>query len=268
MGDDGRSITLTRHDMEAVIRRAAELEARAGSQTPELSEEDLIRIAGEVGLSEPSVRRALAEYRAMAPGGGLLAERGALSRLCGPRLVRATRTVERPAEELREAIESHFQANESLRLVRRTNQVSLWEPDRGVVASLLRSMDVLGRGYQLAKKGQAIELRVVSLDEGTSQVTLTKDIGNERAGWFWGQGMAVGTALSAVVGVLIAGSPEIPDLFALGAPALFAPSLALARAGYGRAVEKMRLVLEGLLDRLEHREPLEPPRPSWRDLLK
>lgn len=268
MKEEGRSITLTRRDMEAVIRRAAELEARDGGQTPELSEEDLVRIAGEVGLSEPSVRRALAEYRALAPGGGFLAERGALARMCGPRLIRATRTVDRPADELREAIESHFLANESLRLVRRTHQASLWEPDRGVVASLLRSVDLLGRGYELAKKGQAIELRVVSLDEGTSQVTLTKDIGKERSGWFWGQGMAVGAALSAVAGVLITGSPQIPDLFALGAPALFAPSLALARAGYGRTMEKMRLVLEGLLDRLEHGEPLAPPRPSWRDLLK
>jgi hypothetical protein len=47
-----------------------------------------------------------------------------------------------------------------------------------------------------------------------------------------------------------------------------AGTISLARAGYRRAVEQMRLVLDGLLDRVEHDEPLAVPRPSWRDLLK
>lgn len=267
MADTGEGRQLTRQDMEAVIRRAAELELAAGSRVPEISEEDVVRIAVEVGLSEASVRRALAERRAGVEG-ALLSERGWASKLCGPGLVLASRTVARPADELREEIEAHFRENESLRLVRRTRGVSLWEPDSGVLASIMRSVDLFGAGYQLAKKSRAVEVSVVPLDEGSCQVTVTADLAKERSGWFWGLGVGAGTALTAGAGVFITGLPSLPDVAALGSPALMGVTLTVARRAYLRSVERMRLVLEGLLDRIEHREPLKPPRPSWRDLLK
>lgn len=265
--DKPESHELTRQDLEAVIRRAAELEAEAGSRVPELSEGDVVRIAEEVGLSEVSVRRALAERRAGATG-GLLMDRGWASRLCGPGLVTATRTLDRPSEEVREEIERHFREDESLRLVRRTRGSSLWEPDSGVIASIVRSVDLLGSGYQLAKKSQALELSVVPLDESSCQVTLTADLGKERSGWFWGLGIGMGGALTTGAGIFIAGLPSLPDIVALGSPALLALTVGIARQAYMRAVEKMRLILDGFLDRLEHDEPLRSPRPSWRDLLK
>jgi hypothetical protein len=161
----------------------------------------------------------------------------------------------------------HFRSNESLRLVRRTGTASLWEPDRGVVATIMRSVDLFGRGYQLAKKSQAIEVGVIDLDDDSSHVTITGDLATQRSGWFWGLGIAAGAAAVAGASVLIVGLPSAPDIAALGTPALFAVTLTLARKGYRRAVEKMRLVLDGMLDRLEHDEPLEQQRPAWRDLL-
>lgn len=269
MDEGGRGRYLTRQDLEAVIRRAAELEVEAGSSVPELSEGDVLRIAGEAGLSEANVRRALAEYQSGA--GELLVERGWVSRLCGSGLVTATRHVQRPAEEVRMEVESHLQANESMRLVRRTNCGSLWEPDRGIVAALMRGFDVFGRGYQLAKRSRAIEFQVVPVSDDACQISLTTDLSNERAGWFWGLGIGAGTPLVLVTaGVILASTniPNIPEAAALVAPAWYAATIALARAAYRRGVEKMRLVMDGLLDRVEHDEPLEPPRPSWRDLLK
>ncbi|MGD8866050.1 MAG: hypothetical protein PVI01_00425 [Gemmatimonadales bacterium] len=258
---------LTRQDLEAVIRRATELEAEAG-KAPDLSEADVLRIAAEVGLSEANIRRALAEYRAGSSSGGLLAERGWASRLCGPALVTSCRTVERPADEVRQQIETHFQTSESLRIVRRVKGGSLWEPESGVVASLMRGFDLLGKGYQLAKKGKALELRVVPLSERSSQVSLTIDLGNDRAGWFWLLGVGVGTPFTLAALGIVAASPDIPNV-ALGlSPAFLAATIGLARSGYRRSMEKLRLVLDGLLDRVEHDEPLAPPRPSWRDLLK
>jgi hypothetical protein len=269
MSEGPQAHHLTRQDLEVVIRRAAELEAEVGSAAPELSEVDVVRIAQEVGLSEDSIRRALAEHRAaVSRGGELLAERGWILRLCGPRLVTAARNIERPAEEVRQEIESHFQANESLRLVRRTKATSLWEPETGVVASLMRGLDLFGKGYQLAKKGHAVELRVVPLSEESSQVSLTCDVGSERAGWFWGLGAAVGVPLTWLAAAVILEVYGIPNILALLSPAVLAITILLARTGYRRAVEKMRLLLDGLLDRVEHQEPLEPPRPTWRDLLK
>lgn len=264
--ESGGGRYLTRRDLEAVIRRAAELESSGGSAVPELSEDDVVRIAQEVGLSEANVRRALAEHSGDSEV--LLAERGWISRLCGAGLVTASRTVSRSAEEVRAEIESHFQSNQSLQLIRRTQHTSLWEPDKSVIASVVRGLDVFGRGYKLAKRGRAVELRVIPLGDESCRVTLTSDLGNERAGWFWGLGLGVGMPLSWVWLGLIFGGGVIPDPWVLATPGIVASTVLLARAGYRRGVEKMRLVLEGLLDRLEHDEPLEPPRPSWRDLLK
>jgi hypothetical protein len=67
---------------------------------------------------------------------------------------------------------------------------------------------------------------------------------------------------------IILGTPEFQSALAVLSPAWFGATLALARAGYRRGVGKMRLVMDGLLDRVEHDEPLEPQRPSWKDLLK
>ena len=63
MSDEvGRS--LTREEFDAVIRRAAELAASdPDAGEGRLSEVELYRIAGEVGLSEGHVRTALAEVR-------------------------------------------------------------------------------------------------------------------------------------------------------------------------------------------------------------
>ncbi|UCF19696.1 MAG: hypothetical protein JSU87_17560 [Gemmatimonadota bacterium] len=265
MSESDQQHYLTRRDLESVIRRAAELESESGSGVAELSEADVLRIASEVGLSEKSVRRALAEVRTDA---GLLAESGLASRLCGPGLVTASRDIPRPAEDVQKALESHFQSSESLRLMRRTRSVSLWKPDRGLVASIVRSVDLSGRGYELAKKGRAVELRVVPLSDDTSRVVITSDIGSQRAGWFWSVGMAGGAAFVIAAVGLIASQPGIPDTLLLGTPALFGATIALARRGYHRALAKMQLVLDGLLDRLEHEDSLEPARTSWRDLLK
>ncbi len=263
--DAGGGRYLTRQDLEALIQRAAELESETGT-VPELSELDVVRIASEVGLSEGSIRRALVEYRGS--GGELLVDRGWLTKVVGSSLVKATRHVPRSAEEVRLELENHFQSNESLRLIRRTHATSLWEPDRGIVPSLLRGLDVFGRGFELAKKTQAVELDVVPLGEESCQVTLTTDCRGQRAGWFWGLGVGVGVPLAFGATAVIAGSYEIPTALAVLSPAFVVGSMALARSGYRKAVDKLRLVLDGLLDRVEHDEPLEPPRPAWRDLLK
>lgn len=245
------------------MRRAALIEMRRGGEPPELSEADVLRIAAEVGLSEESVRRALAEHYA-STGGALLTDRAHLARVCGPGLVAASRTVHGSAGEVRSTLERHFRSYEALRLVRRLESGSLWEPERGVLATVIRSVDPFGRGYVLAK-ARALQARVVELGRGRCHVTLVADLGKERASWFWGLGVGAGLP-GAGTAILVASLVGVAPLFAI-APAWWGGMVWLARAGYGRAVERMRLGLEGLLDRLEHGESLEPIRPSWRDLI-
>ncbi|MGB1779689.1 MAG: hypothetical protein ACPHQP_09065 [Longimicrobiales bacterium] len=67
----GRS--LTRQEFDAVIRRAAELAASdPDAGEGRLSEVELYRIAGEVGLTEHHVRTALSEVRSGEVGGTTL----------------------------------------------------------------------------------------------------------------------------------------------------------------------------------------------------
>lgn len=261
-------LRLSREDLEVVIRRAAEIEERYGAESPDLSEDDVIRIAGEVGLSEASVRRALAEHRAQGDGDKLLVERGWVSRLCGPALVVATRRVPDSAEGVTRKLREHLRSNEGLRPVRQLKTGSLWEPESGVVASIVRSVDVFGRGYQLAKKARAVEMRVIPLAEQECHVTLVADLGQERAGWFWGLGMGGGGAAVTAASVFIVGLPSLPAAAAVATPILLAGAVGLARSGYSRSLEKMSQILNGILDRLEHGESLEAPRASWRELLK
>ena len=257
---------LTRADLETVIRRAAEIEEQRGGDFSEISENDVLRIAGEVGLAEENVRYALAEHYAGAGGGNLLSERGWVSKLYGPGLVKANRRVRESAEGIQARLEHHFRERQSLQLVRRVRWGSLWEPEAGVVASVMRSVDFFGRGYQLAKKAKAVEISVVPLDEDSCYVTLIADLVGRRAEWFWGVGVGVGGGLS----VAATGAAYAADLVlagGLGSLAILSSSMLLARAGYRSGATKMSLVLNGILDRLEHDEPLEPPRASWRDLL-
>lgn len=260
--------SLTRGDLEVVIRRAAEIEAQRGSDLPDLSAEDVVRIAHDVGLSEESVRRALAEFYASPSSDGLLAESGLFSRLCGSALVRASRRIPESAEAAKARLENHFGTHESLSLVRSVKWGSLWEPESGVVAAVTRSVDLFGHGYDLAKRARAVEIATVPLSEDESLVTLTADLGGERANWFWGMGIAGGGAATVGASIWIVGLPSLPPLAALAAPVLLGAGLSLARTGYGKLVQKTRRTLEGLLDRLEHGEPLEKSQATWRDLLK
>jgi hypothetical protein len=88
--DDDRSVD--RRQFDDVIRRAAEL-AAAESDHGEgaLAESELIRIAGEVGLSERHVRRALAEVRSGASP--VEDDSGLFARVFGVGRVRAGRVV-------------------------------------------------------------------------------------------------------------------------------------------------------------------------------
>jgi hypothetical protein len=87
MGEPGRSIT--RKEFDEIIRRAAEIAAsEPESGDAVLTEQDLFRIAREVGLEERHVRKALVQVRSSVPPA-----RGPMSLLYGPSIVVASRVV-------------------------------------------------------------------------------------------------------------------------------------------------------------------------------
>lgn len=260
-------------ELERVIRRATELQhgpgaggAGGGDEDP-LTEEEILRIGREVGLEPRHVRRALAEVRAEA----LLPEppddTDLARQLWGGAFARASRAIPGDPDEVQERVEEHFRQRESLQPIRSRPGRSLWEPAGGLVNKMQRALDVGGRGYELAE-ARRVELSVTGLESGWSLVTVTADLRNLRtehaAGWAGG---AAGVIVPGVViGAVVAGLP-LELLLPLGAGGIGGTSALAGRYTLGKKRRRVELVLEGLLDRLETGEPLEPERSDWRERL-
>jgi hypothetical protein len=93
--------------LEEVLRRAVELEAREGGASGEYTVDDAVRIAGEIGVSPGSVHNALAlveRDQLMRPE----QPRTAVDRWFGSRTVVSVRNVPGPASEVRNIIGKVF----------------------------------------------------------------------------------------------------------------------------------------------------------------
>ncbi|HYW08054.1 MAG TPA: hypothetical protein VE913_13920, partial [Longimicrobium sp.] len=88
-GPPARRVSST--ELEAVIRRATELQFARSDSDDGLPEAEVMRIGKELGLEPAHVRRAIAEVR-----GVPVAETGVLARVMGPETIRASRIVRRP----------------------------------------------------------------------------------------------------------------------------------------------------------------------------
>src|SRR5512145_1373975 len=93
---------ITRSDLPAVVKRAAELAALEGDAEEQLPEEEVVRIAAELGLSERHVRQALFE------GAQEEQEPTFLDRQLGITRIMATRAVPLNAEQARHALEDYL----------------------------------------------------------------------------------------------------------------------------------------------------------------
>jgi len=257
------SVQLSRTDLDRVIRRAVELQFQ---ETPDdggtLSDEEVLRIGREVGLGPEHVRRALGELRAEALVPALLADTGVLRKLIGEGRIRAERVVPGDAATVEERMVRWLSGAESLHSVRRRAGVSLWEPAEGIVANLQRGLKWGGQRYELALARQ-IELSVQSLEDGFSLVTLTADVRNLRAEH---GGVAIGVSAAVGAGAAIAvASVLLPPIGIVagavaGLVAGGAGGTVIGRSSFHQKAERVRLALEGLLDRLERGELVKIPK--------
>lgn len=268
------ALPLTRADLDRVIRRAAELQFQEGEDDPgALSEEEVLRIGGEVGLEPAHVRRAIGEIRAEALVPALPPDRSPMRRLLGEGRIRAERVVPGEAHEIEERLVRWLTKAESLVAVRRRAGTSIWEPAEGFVAQLQRGLKWGGQRYQLAEARQ-VELSVQPLEEGYALVTMTLDVRNVRAEQGGGYLAGFGGGAGALA-FTVAASAALPPigLVAAAVAAVTAGGLgglAAGRHAFETRRERLRLEMEGLLDRLE-RGALDAdagrPRGPFRDAL-
>lgn len=248
--------TLDRAALERVLQRAAELQAHAGDVPDEMTEEELVALGKEVGLTPETMRQAIAEERTRVALPE--AEHGIAARVLGPGTASAARTVTGlPADVLR-SVDDWMQREECLRVKRRFVDRITWEPRRDFLGNVKRGLNIGGRGYFLTRATE-VAATVIAVDERRSLVRLDADLSGARsaraAAGVTSTGLgAVGAATLATVAV-VANVALLPALL-IGV----IPVLAGGAIGYGivrdheKNAARAQLALEQVLDRLEHGE--------------
>lgn len=260
----GRS--LTRREFDAVIRRAAELATSDSEAEAALSEAELYRIAGEVGLSESHVRKALVDVRSGADADGVL------DRLFGPRTIRASRVVTGHPDDLREELDEFLVASRLLQPVRRGVDLLHYQPSVDWASQLARAASFSSRKYYVAS-AKSVEIRLEAVGDDRTLVECTVDPGTRKddvLGSFFGGGAAAATA-GVASGVLL--GTLAPLAVAIGGGVLigggvWAATVAGMAHGHRKKVVEVRNEVEGVLDSLETGVSLEPPPASWRRWVK
>lgn len=262
-GQEKTGRQLTRRQFDEVIRRASELAAReAEGGDGDLPEGEIYRIAREVGLDERHVRRALDDVRSRSHDGSLA------DRLVGPGLVRASRVVDGTVEELSARIDEFLVAGRLLQRVRRSPSFLQYRPAVDWISTLARAASGTSRKYFVAS-ARSVEVSLEAVDGGRTLVEFEVDPGIRGdylggmlgGGGLGGIGAGVGVGLGAATVV-----PEIAAVFAgiAAAGGVFGGVATLTRRAYRRKWTDVRAEVEGVLDRLEVGEFLEPPPSSWR----
>lgn len=240
---------IDRAALERVLARAAELQAGTGDAPEEITEDQLIELGKEVGLSAQHLRQALAEDRTRSNVPD--AERGLSASLFGPSRVAASRTVPGLARDVLASIDGWMQKQELLIVKRHHADRIVWEPSQDFLVGIKRAFKIGGRDYALA---QAFETSatVVQVDDARVYVGLDADFQTTK------RTSAVSVAATGAVGAAGTATLLVLGVFApiAVAPVLIAPAIALAgaRAVQTRVVTRAQLSLEQLLDRLERGE--------------
>jgi hypothetical protein len=224
---------------------------RDSEDTASVSPEVLVQVAAAAGIPEQDVRRAMWDITSEKT-----AEPHSFAhRFYGPARLRAVRDVERPAEGVCEDLEGLLRLDQGLKLRRKTELGSMWDPgdELGVVR---RTLDFSGNRTLL--KAGSVELRVDDTGEARCEASLTADLSNQR-----GEYLSLAGILAATLAVLFVLAGMQSPLFLLGVlPAVAAPVFGF-RYAYGRGCREIRRSLDDLLDAVEVPRP-EPEDPQDR----
>ena len=246
-------LTLDRAALDRVLGRAAELAVRSPESLEALTEEKVIEIGKEVGISESHLRQALAEERTRLV---VPEEPGIVAHYFGAGRAEATRTVRGTPDIVLATLDRWMQSEECLQVKRRFPDRITWEARRDLVGNIKRGFNLGGRGYALSKAAE-VGATVVRVDEARTLVRLDADLEQPRRGTVaWSTvtaavGTGGGAALAAVA--LVANFPLALAAVAGGALALgsVAGATAIAKA-HRKLVARAQLALDQVLDQIEH----------------
>ena len=257
---------LTRTEFDAVIRRAAELSGSEGSGDTALTEDELFRIAGEVGLSDAHIRRALAEVRSGSD------DLSVINRVFGGASVHAYRVVPGSPQEVSAKLADFLVGTQLLQSVRKGPGILQYRPSVDWASQIVRAASFHSRKYYVAS-AKSVEIR---LDEGAAGETRIEIVvdpgtrGDSVGGAVFGGGLA-GAGVGSLSGWALSAVTPIGLAIGLGVVAgagVMAGIAYLSGSAHKKKLEEVRTEVEGVLDTLELGESLQPPPSSWRRWVK
>lgn len=240
---------LDRNALERVLARAAELQTGSSDPEEQFTEQQLLELGKEVGLSPQHLRQALAEERtrSILPN----EERGLVVSLLGPSRVQAARTIGGKPTDILATIDAWMQRQELLVVKRHHSDRIVWEPRRDFIVGIKRAFKVGGRDYALSQAFE-VSATVIPVDDTRVHVALDADLRTQRMHTSIHMGVSTVIGAAATASLLIMGvAAAVAAAPVVVVPAIWASS---ARAVQGRAVTRAQLALEQLLDRLERGE--------------
>jgi hypothetical protein len=246
---------LDRAALDRVLARAAELQssfADSADASGMLSEDQIIELGREAGLSPEHLRLAMAEERTR---GAAPDERGITAAILGSASVQASRLIPGNPREILDAIDGWMLREEGLKVKRRVGDRIVWEPRSDIFGSLSRAFNLGGRGYALTRAAE-VSATAMAVDNNRTVVALDAGLSEHRQQLAVGTGVATtasatATVIASVIGVMT--SVAVIPLVIVPAA-----SLMISRRSQANAVSRAQLALEQLLDHLErgdHRRP-------------
>ncbi len=260
---------IPRDALERVLARATELQSTTGEPSEAISQSRLLEVAREVGIDAQHLKQALAEERARvafdSPDGGPV-----LNAL-GTAAVDGQRVVPGSAAEVQSRLEAWLPRMEGLGVRRKTSASTSWEPRRDPLGNALRALGAGGRRFDLVRADQVIAA-VTPIDDTRSVVRFDVELSGMRRtqrNLMLGVGVLLNGLVFATVSVpvlfLASGNPNASGL-QVGLVALGAVQTGVGyaiwralRNGYRRAVSRVQLRVEQLLDDLEQGGMQPPP---------
>ena len=242
-----REQALSRAALERVLARAAQLQAASGEddESGAMTEEQLVELGKEVGLSGELLRQALAEERSRTL---LPAESGWLASFTGVSAVTAARTVPGTPVAVLAAIDAWMQRSEALQVKRRFADQLVWEARRDIFSVIRRTIPIWGRGFELIPANDVSAI-VAAVGPNRAHARIVADFSVARSRRAT-SGAALAFAMLLITAPLIAIGVS-PVLAAI--PSALAALLALfiTRRQYRQLVSRAQVSLEQALDRLE-----------------
>lgn len=263
--------SIGRMDFEQVIRRAAELSLKDTDPEDNLSEEEVLRIAAELGLPLQHVRQALFELPDLK-----VAPRW-YDRWFGPAIFSVNRVVPTRKEPALRRVEEYLVTREYLQIVRRKGDTIAFVPADDTISSLARAFSRPGSRHTISRASRVM-VGVHALPDDDAHVRFDVDLSDARreavrGGVILGSLVGLATSSLAAAAASTIGADalgQLPEILAFGGTmaGTVAGTVSAYASRFRNRVFSARMELTGLLDRLERGDRLDPPPAPWRRRLQ